>query len=210
MSWLGFGAPPEWQVRVDEARLNAERARASQLRLSPESTASKAQPSRLSSWLARAELVWSRALYDWYLDGNAKRMGKLLRDGLDWPPEMAAVCREALAHALTGDRKHLINRPSVEVLHTLLWRAQISYAIKEEMKASKPPRRRGESINEKVAVAVNKEWKEGGTDWGNIIPIIFRLPFSEGHKATERTVADDTRKFAKYLKTYANKRALSL
>ena len=200
MSWLGFGAPPEWQVRVDEARLNAERARAGRLRLSPESTASKAQPSRLSSWLSRAELVWSRALYDWYLDGNAKRMSKLLRDGLDWPPEMAAVCREALADALTGDRKRLRNRTPVEVLLTLRWRAQISYAIKEEMKANKPRLLRGESINEKVAEAVNKEWKEGGTDWGKIIPIIFRLPFSEKYKATERTVADDIRKAAEYLK----------
>lgn len=149
-------------------------------------------------------------MWDWHQSGETWRMEELLRDGLDYPPEMADVCREALADALAGDRTRLRNRMPADVELTLLWRQMTSYRIKQEMKANKPRLLRGESINEKVADAVNKEWKEGKPEWR--LPcdvdewredgvILWRLPFSEKHKATARTVADDSRMFPRVLRS---------
>lgn len=140
-------------------------------------------------WPGDASSEWIAAIREWYADGDKLRMAALLRIGLDPPPEMADVSRDAVADALEGKHTRRQNHVPSKMRQTLGWRALRSHNLKQQMTAEKPRLLPGESINQKVADAINDEWRNGGVGW--------HAPYTEKHMATERTVARDAREYAK-------------
>lgn len=134
-------------------------------------------------------MLWAYAINSWHVDGDKREMIELVEGRVKPPPEMLAVVWEAVAHALRGDRTRARNFTSSDLLLTLTCRARRSFCLKQEMKPTWKKAAPGETLNQAVADRVNAEWRaRSGSDTG-----LWCVPFSERHKATARTVADEVR-----------------
>lgn len=156
---------------------------------------------RMLAWLARGNVTagpehpdarWIAAIDAWHMDGDKDRLIALVREGVQPSPEMKAAVCEAIADALRGDRTHKRNGKPADLRRTLEWRAARSWWIKRDMQPTWEPPAVGYGLNQAVADRVNDEWKNGGIPW--------RVPFSDKHMATERTVADDAREVDRKLR----------
>ena len=132
--------------------------------------------------------LWAYAINSWHVDGDKREMIELVEGRVQPPPEMLAVACEAVADALRGDRTRARNFMSPDLRLTLTCRARRSFCLKQEMKPTWKRTARGETLNQAVADRVNAEWRAGGSDTG-----LWCVPFTERHKATARTVADEVR-----------------
>lgn len=156
---------------------------------------------RILAWLARGKVTagpehpdsrWIAAIEAWYMDGDKRRLIALASECVQPRPEIAAVACEAIADALRGNRTRARNSMPAALRSTLAWRAARSWRLRRDMKREWYRDMRGENLSQEVAKRVNAEWREGGMPW--------RVPFSDKHKATERTVDDDAREVARNLR----------
>ncbi len=156
---------------------------------------------RMLAWLARGRVTagpehpdtrWSAAIEAWHMDGDKDRLTALVGEEVQPSPEMMACVCKAIGDALRGDRTRLRNSMTADLRRTLDWRAARSWWIKRDMKPTWEPPAVGYGLNQAVADRVNEEWKKKEGPW--------RVPFSERHRATERTVADNARELDRKLR----------